>query len=121
MLPVGCGAHEMPDKKRLARIGSVRAILFDKDGTLVDFQRTFGPAVDETMRRLAGQDATAYERLARASRFVEKEQLLLPDSPLIGEPTSIYGVQWAAALRRQPDLELFEQIDRLLREATTAH
>ena len=121
MAPVPPVACDSSDEKQAPRIGSIRAILFDKDGTLLDFQRTWGPAVQEVMRQLAGGDTAAYERLARASRFVEPEHRLLPDSPLIGEPTNVYGVLWAEALRRHPSPEFFAEIDRLLREATTLH
>jgi phosphoglycolate phosphatase len=101
--------------------GPIRAVLFDKDGTLVDFQRTWAPAVDAVMRHLAGGNRAAYERLAAASRFLEAEQRFLPDSPLIAEPTSVYGGLWAAALGRPASTEFIAEIDRLVCEATTLH
>lgn len=103
------------------KAGAIRAILFDKDGTLVDFQRTWGPAVRAVMRQLASGDNAAYERLAAASRFVEADQRFLPDSPLIAEPTSVYGALWAAALGRPANAAFFAEIDRLLCDATTRH
>ena len=46
----------------------IRAILFDKDGTLVEFDRTWGPAVQAVLRHLAGGDAALYRKLsARAA------------------------------------------------------
>ena len=103
------------------KLGPIRAILFDKDGTLVDFQRSFGPAVREVMQHLAGGDRTAYDRLVAASRFVEADQRFLPDSPLIAEPTSVYGALWATALGRPANAAFFAEIDRLLCDATTRH
>lgn len=103
------------------KLGPIRAILFDKDGTLVDFQRSFGPAVREVMQHLAGGDRGAYDRLVAASRFVEAEQRFLPDSPLIGEPTSVYGALWATALGRPANSAFLAEIDRLLCDATTRH
>ena len=100
---------------------AIRAILFDKDGTLVDFQRTWGPAVHAVMQRLAGGDRAVYARLAAASRFIEAEQRFLPASPLIAQPTSVYGALWAAALGREADASFFTEIDRLLCDATTLH
>ena len=82
----------------LGKIGPIRAILFDKDGTLVDFQRTWGPAAQAVMQHIAGGNRAAFERLVAASRFVEAEQRFLPDSPLIAEPTRVYGALWATAL-----------------------
>ena len=105
----------------MAEAAPIRAILFDKDGTLVDFQRSFGPAVREAMQHLAGGNRAAYQRLVAASRFVEADQRFLPDSPLIAEPTSVYGALWAAALGRPADAAFFAEIDRLLCDATTRH
>jgi phosphoglycolate phosphatase len=87
----------------------------------VDFQRTWGPAVQEVMRHLARGSQATYERLAAVSRFVESEQRFLPDSPLIGEPTQVFGILWAEALSRTPTAEFFAEIDRLLRGASTSH
>ncbi len=110
-----------PSKTRLGKVGPIRAVLFDKDGTLVDFQRTWGPAVREVMQHLASGNGAAYQRLAAASRFVEAEQRFLPDSPLIAEPTSGYGALWATALGRGANAEFFAEIDRLVCDATTRH
>ncbi|MES2196816.1 MAG: HAD family hydrolase [Pseudomonadota bacterium] len=104
-----------------AKAAPIRAILFDKDGTLVDFQRSFGPAVHEVMQHLAGGDRAAYHRLAAASRFVEADRHFLPDSPLIAEPTGVYGALWAAALGRPANAAFFAEIDRRLGDATTQH
>jgi phosphoglycolate phosphatase len=101
--------------------GPIRAILFDKDGTLVDFQRTWGPAVQAVMQHLASGDRAAYARLAAAIRFVEAEQRFLPDSPFIAEPTSVFGALWATALGRPANAEFFAEIDRLLCDATIGH
>jgi phosphoglycolate phosphatase len=103
------------------KIGPIRAILFDKDGTLVDFQRTFGPAVRAVMQHLAGGDRAAYDRLVAASRFVEADQRFLPDSPLIAEPASVYGALWATALGQPANAAFLAGIDRLLCDATTRH
>jgi phosphoglycolate phosphatase len=101
--------------------GPICAILFDKDGTLVDFQRTWVPAIDAVMRHVAGGNRAAYEQLAAASRFVETEQRFLPDSPLIAEPTSVYGRLWATALGRPASAGFIAEIDRLVCKATTLH
>ena len=106
---------------QFGKVGPIRAILFDKDGTLVDFQRTFGPAVRAVMQHLADGDRAAYHRLVAASRFVEAGQRFLPDSPLIAEPTSVYGALWATALGRPANAAFFAEIDRLLCGATTRH
>jgi len=99
----------------------IRAILFDKDGTLVDFQRTWGPATDRVLTRLAAGDRAAYRKLADVSRFVEADRRFLPDSPLIAEPTPVFAALWAGALGRPASSAFAAEVDRLFAEAAVAH
>jgi phosphoglycolate phosphatase-like HAD superfamily hydrolase len=45
----------------------LRAILFDKDGTLVDFHATWGAATYAAMERMTAGDADKLARLAAAN------------------------------------------------------
>ena len=78
----------------------IRAILFDKDGTLIDFQRTWGPATHVVLSQLCDGDAAAYERVAAVSLFDAAHRKLLPGSPVVIETTYGYGKLWAQALCR---------------------
>ena len=49
---------------------TLKGILFDKDGTLIDFDRTWGPAAFEVMREMAGGDEAVFARLAEVNEFV---------------------------------------------------
>jgi phosphoglycolate phosphatase len=91
----------------------LRAILFDKDGTLIDFDRTWGPAAYEVMRTLAGGDPARLRRLMQVSAYVEAERRFLPSSPLVGGSSSEYGPLWAEALGRPPGRALYREMDRL--------
>jgi phosphoglycolate phosphatase len=102
------------------KVPSIRAILFDKDGTLVDFDRTWGPAVQAVLRHLACGDADLYRTLSAESGLIDGSHFR-PDSPLIDEPTSVFAARWATLLGRSADPAFFGEIDRLLCEATTAH
>jgi phosphoglycolate phosphatase len=92
---------------------ALRAILFDKDGTLIDFDATWGPAAYEVMRALAGADDQAFAELVRVSEYVLEERRFLPTSPLVAGSSAHYGPLWAQALRRAPSLELYRQMDEL--------
>ncbi len=94
---------------------TIRALLFDKDGTLIDFDATWGPAAYRVMLSLAGRDRAALERLMAASRYLEHERRFLPSSPLVGGSSAEYGPLWAEALGREPGPELYGEMDDLFR------
>ncbi|KQT77727.1 HAD-IA family hydrolase [Methylobacterium sp. Leaf466] len=91
-------------------------ILFDKDGTLVDVDRTWGPAAHAVMIRLSGGEGAALDRLVAASHFVVDERRFLPTSPLLTGAAAVFGPLWAAALERPAGADFFAEIERLFRE-----
>jgi phosphoglycolate phosphatase len=103
------------------RTTPIRAILFDKDGTLVDFQRTWGPAAHTVMTKLANGDGGAFQRLAAVSLYDAAERRLLPGSPVVIETTYGYGKLWAQALGVPVTPEFIDHIDRLFFRETLEH
>jgi len=99
----------------------IRAILFDKDGTLIDFQRTWGPATHAVMTKLADGDAAAFARLAAVSLYDPAERRLLSGSPVVIETTYGYGKLWAQALGRPVTPEFIARIDALFFQQTLDH
>lgn len=91
----------------------LKALLFDKDGTLVHFDRTWGPAAGAVMRELAGSDAAALHRLEQVSEYLPDEERFLPSSPLVAGSSAHYGPAWALALGRPADAAFLSEIDRL--------
>ncbi|WP_439575189.1 HAD family hydrolase [Phreatobacter sp.] len=77
---------------------TLRAILLDKDGTFVDFDRTWGPAAFRVMERMAGGDRARVERLMAVSQFDEAVMRFHPTSPLVAGSSADYGPLWAGAL-----------------------
>ena len=99
----------------------IRAILFDKDGTLVDIQLTLGPATCDVLWKLSSGDHAMLARLAELTRVDTVARRLMPGCPVISEATDVYGRTWARALGRSytPDFE--REIDRLFLETTLEH
>src|SRR4029453_15212060 len=89
--------------------------LFDKDGTLIDFDATWGPAAYEVMRALARGDAGKLQALMAVSHYVEAERRFRPTSPLIAGSSASYGSLWAQALGRAPGPDLYGEMDDLFR------
>ena len=91
------------------------AILFDKDGTLVDFDRTWGPAAYEVMMTLAAGDDTVFRRLAEVSGFNIRDRKFATGSPFLTGALDVYGPLWAKALGRRDHARLRDEILGLFR------
>jgi phosphoglycolate phosphatase len=94
---------------------TLKALLFDKDGTLIDFDATWGPAAHAVMRDLADGDAQVLQQLFEVSHFVEAERRFLPSSPLVAGSSAHYGPLWADILGRESGVEFFGLMDNLFR------
>lgn len=94
---------------------AIKGILLDKDGTLIDFDATWGPAAYEVMRTLAAGDPDRFAALVAASHYVLDERRFLPSSPLLAGSSASYGPLWAEALGRAPGRELYAEMDELFR------
>lgn len=102
-------------------MNAVRAILFDKDGTLVDFDRTWGPAAGGVMARLAGADEIALARLHAVSHYIAERRHFLQTSPLIAGSSRQFGPLWAEVLGRPASEAFFAEIDDLFIEEGQAN
>jgi phosphoglycolate phosphatase len=93
----------------------IQGILLDKDGTLIDFDGTWGPATYEVIRSLSEGDRGRAEALMRVSHYVEAERRFLPTSPLIAGSSASYGPAWAEAIGREPGEAFYREMDDLFR------
>lgn len=97
---------------------SITAVLFDKDGTLLDFQATWGPATAEVLAELSGNDGTVFADLAASCGFDLKTSRLLPGSPIIGGYTGDFAPAWASRLAAPHDRAFASHVDALFRRAS---
>lgn len=61
----------------------VKAVLFDKDGTLFDFQKSWSRWIQQEIDRLAGADPDLAHEIADAIGFDLSAGLIVPGSPAI--------------------------------------
>lgn len=94
---------------------ALKGILFDKDGTLIDFDATWGPAAYEVMRTLSEGDPGKMQGLIRVSAYVEEERRFEPHSPLVAGSSEAYGPLWAEVLGRPAGPDLYGEMDDLFR------
>jgi len=99
----------------------IRAVLFDKDGTLVDIQATLGPATCDVLRWFSGGDDALLARLADMTRVDLNTRRLKPGCPVISEATDIYGTLWAGATGKPYSAEVGRAIDGKFLETTLTH
>jgi len=93
-----------------------QAVLFDKDGTLLDFQRTWGPWAGQVIDELAGDDAELVQELEAAWCYDRAAQQILPESVVISG--TVYDV--AAGIRHLLPEMAQEQLVAFLDEAGAA-
>ncbi|MGL4811381.1 MAG: HAD family hydrolase [Beijerinckiaceae bacterium] len=96
---------------------AIKAVLFDKDGTLLEFNRTWGPAALAVIAQLSAGHAHQQQALIDCVGFVPGTALLDPKSALVSAGTDVYGVEWAAILGRPATAEFFAEIDACFAEA----
>lgn len=113
--------HSVAGFRTWVSMRGLKALLFDKDGTLVHFDRTWGPAAGAVMRTLAEGDPAALKRLEEVSEYLPDEERFLPSSPLVAGSSAHYGPLWAQALDRPANEDFLVLIDRLFREAGLRH
>jgi phosphoglycolate phosphatase len=91
----------------------IRAILFDKDGTLIDFRATWLPAYDAIVRELVGTDAEAADQLLRAGGYDRSTGRLEPTSLLAAGTNGQIAALWAGLVGRDDVVALAEQVNRM--------
>ncbi len=92
---------------------SIAAVLFDKDGTLIDFDGTWGPAVHAVIRALAKGEEGAMRAQADALHFSLEEERFRATSPIIAGSSAHYCEIWGRAIGRTDYAALRLEIDRL--------
>jgi phosphoglycolate phosphatase len=92
---------------------SIAAVLFDKDGTLIDFDGTWGPAIHAIIGALAGGEAAAMRAQAEALHFSLEDKRFRPTSPIIAGSSASYDEIWGRSIGRTDYVALRAEIDAL--------
>ena len=96
---------------------NIKAVIFDKDGTLFDFQDTWGAWMGKILERLAGTDKVMFENLAQALKYDAETKTILPNSIVIaGTPVEISKV----IQRFKSEMSVLDILSLINKEAESA-
>jgi phosphoglycolate phosphatase len=93
-------------------------IVFDKDGTLVDFERTWGEATLPVMRQLGRENPALVAQLAELMHYDVAARRFRPTSMLIGGSMADVAAAWAGPLERIGDPALLDELNAAFASAT---
>lgn len=96
----------------------LRALLFDKDGTFLDFAKTWDAATGSVINTLAEGDAAVAQRLAAIVHYDLEARVLLPTSPFIASSVGELIPLWSEALGRPGDAAFDQLLRDLFHDAT---
>lgn len=90
----------------------IKGVLFDKDGTLIDFTATWRGLVEGMIVDYAGPDEALKTALGAAIGFDRATGLFLPGSPVVAGSTGEVAALMAALLPRVPAAEIENEANR---------
>lgn len=86
---------------RTSQNSDIRAILFDKDGTLIDFQKSWGPILRDAAHLGSGDDGALARKLMIAGGMDPETLITAPDTIFaagstadIAETFIVHGARW---------------------------
>lgn len=92
---------------------SAGAVVFDKDGTLIDFHATWGPAMVQVLAELSRGDATVLQTAADRLLVDISTASIATESPIVAESTAEIAERIAADLGHNDTDQLAEEMDLL--------
>ncbi len=96
----------------------IKGILFDKDGTLINFEETFGPATEIVLQELSVGQPDVFVRMANAWSFDAAAKKFAPDSIVIAASGYEMAEAIAPALQRTDVSALRTELDEMYGEAS---
>ena len=96
---------------RAKRASSIRAVLFDKDGTLIDFRATWLPAYEKIVGELFAAEGAAADALLVAGGYHRASGRIDPRSVLAAGTNAEIAALWAGIVGIADVAALAERID----------
>ncbi|MEH6578382.1 MAG: HAD family hydrolase [Amphritea sp.] len=93
-----------------------KGILFDKDGTLLDFMATWMPGIRKAAQWVAGNDTALAERMIIASGYDPELDIITSGSLLAAGNTAEIATSWRTLLEGEPPVDLVSGMDAIFRQ-----
>jgi phosphoglycolate phosphatase len=90
----------------------IRAVLFDKDGTLFDFRRTWLPVMRRATLEVTGNDPNLADSLLRAAGYDPLTDIFVPDGPIAAGNAADIARAWSPVLPESSPEEMESIVDR---------
>ncbi|MEA2779558.1 MAG: phosphoglycolate phosphatase [Rhodospirillaceae bacterium] len=100
---------------------AIRGVLFDKDGTLIDFFETWSPLLEQAAHHTAGGDVLLAEHLLVLGGRDPVTKRFRPDSPLAAGTNAEIGRLWASAAGHPDAVALTANLERFFQEHSVAN
>ncbi|NRG19674.1 HAD family hydrolase [Rhizobiales bacterium] len=100
---------------------SIRAVLFDKDGTLVDFHKTWAPTFHALIEEVTGKDWTQMLRLSEACEYDLENRTFLPGSRAIAGTNDDFIDAWVEILGLSDSQAFLREMDEALGRFSLDH
>lgn len=97
-----------------------KAVLFDKDGTLVDFDRTWAGTMMAGALHFADGDRAKAEMLCEAVGWDKARGTFAPDAFFANNPNAAIAERWAALLGRKSSAHAAGRLDAIFAKAILA-
>lgn len=95
---------------------AIKGILFDKDGTLLDFDATWSPVIQQAAMTIAGRDRALARILLKVGGYDIDSGKTAPNSLLAAGNTVEIAEAWAEQLPGRDLTGLIEELDRIFQE-----
>ncbi|SDT93315.1 HAD family hydrolase [Stappia sp. ES.058] len=100
---------------------SLKAVLFDKDGTLIDFQATWAPTFLTILEELSDGDGHLMVRLGEASGYDLATRQFHPDSIVVAGSNNDIAAAWADILKGRDIEALFADLNARVGDMSLPH
>ena len=90
----------------------IKGVLFDKDGTLIDFTATWRDAIEKIAARLADGDADLILTLCDAVGYDKRTQVFLPGSPVVAGSVDMVAELMASILPKWSAVQIEDLANR---------